>query len=66
VGVGRERGTYQVSVLGEHEIGLDILHAQIDGQAVGLEGMFRQVPARCVCVCMQENGVRSLTCLVSS
>jgi hypothetical protein len=50
--VEKERGTYQVSVSGEHEIGLDVLHAQVDGQAVSLEGVFRQIPARCVGVCM--------------
>lgn len=47
-------GTYQVSVLGEHEIGLDVLDAQVDGQAVGLECVFRQVPARCSCVCVKD------------
>jgi len=50
VGVGEEKGTYQVTVLGEHEIWFDVFHAQVNGQTVGLESMLRQVSARYECV----------------
>lgn len=35
-------------VLGQDEVGLDVLDAQVNGQPVGLQRVLRQVPAGCV------------------
>ena len=37
-----------MTVLGQDEVGLDVLDAQVNGQPVGLQRVLRQVPAGCV------------------